>query len=125
MGHVSPASVRRAVLEELARLLAPEGRIFLDVNHRYNFRHYGLLPTCARFLKDRIAGGEGAGDVVVGWKIDGGRCETYGHVFTHGEIVALCRNAGLSVASRTVLDYSTGVHRRWSGWGHLVYELRR
>ena len=33
----------------------PQGRIFVDVNHRYNARHYGALRTALRFLRDRLS----------------------------------------------------------------------
>jgi SAM-dependent methyltransferase len=119
LGHVS----RRAeVLGQFARLLSPQGRIFLDLSHRYNVSHYGLLPTAARFLYDHLSPGETNGDVEVAWN---GRCVTKGHVFTHREVQSLCGAAGLRIEKRFVIDYATGQHRRWAGAGHLLYVLAR
>ena len=39
---------RMEMLRQFARLVSPHGRIFVDVNHRYNARHYGSLKTALR-----------------------------------------------------------------------------
>jgi len=116
LGHIFPASARAQVLLQCARLLAPGGRIFIDVSHRYNARHYGLLPTLWRWVRG------GTGDVVVNWRPEG--VSTAGHVFTDREFVELCRAAGVAVERRLVVDYDTGAVRRWSFQGHLLYVLR-
>jgi 2-polyprenyl-3-methyl-5-hydroxy-6-metoxy-1,4-benzoquinol methylase len=124
LGHISQPSDRVEVLRQFARLLMPGGKIFVDVNHRYNARHYGLLPTAMRFFHDRLFQGEKNGDVVVSWDVGGTRCATLGHVFTHQEVRRLCRSAGLSIEKAFVLDYATGQLRRWKFEGHLLYVLR-
>ncbi len=125
LGHISQHTDRVEVLRQFARLLAPQGKIFVDVNHRYNARHYGMLPTALRFLRDRLFQGEKNGDVVVSWDVGGTRCTTRGHVFTHQEFQRLCRSAGLNIEKTFVVDYSTGQLRGWKFQGHLLYVLRR
>jgi len=125
LGHIFPAAARAEVLRQFARLLSPQGVAFVDVSHRYNAQHYGVLPTAGRFLRDRLAPNQRNGDVTVTWKVAGVPCTTPGHVFTHAEFAALCRVAGLDIARRYVVDYATGVPRRWSFQGHLLYVLRR
>ncbi len=71
------------MLRQCARLLAPGGRIFVDVNHRYNAVHYGWLPTAWRLVRG------GSHDVVVTWRSEG--VSTAGHVFTGREFSDLCR----------------------------------
>jgi 2-polyprenyl-3-methyl-5-hydroxy-6-metoxy-1,4-benzoquinol methylase len=124
LGHISQPADRVEVLRQFARLLTPGGKIFVDVNHRYNARHYGLLPTAMRFLHDRLLHGEKNGDVVVSWDVGGTRCATLGHVFTHQEVQGLCRSAGLKIEKTFVVDYATGQLRRWKFEGHLLYVLR-
>jgi 2-polyprenyl-3-methyl-5-hydroxy-6-metoxy-1,4-benzoquinol methylase len=124
LGHISQPADRVEVLRQFARLLTPGGKIFVDVNHRYNARHYGMLPTTGRFLHDRLFPGEKNGDVVVSWDAGGTRCATLGHVFTHQEVRRLCRSAGLKIAKTFVVDYATGQLRRWKFSGHLLYVLR-
>ena len=114
LGHVSD---RVEALRQFARLLAPEGRAILDVNHRYNARQYGVLPTLGRFLRDTVAWRETSGDVEFPW----GK----GHVFTHREMIALFGAAGLRVRKRIVVDYETGQVRRRSCEGQLLYVLAR
>jgi SAM-dependent methyltransferase len=125
LGHILPAAARLGVLQNLARLLANHGRIFIDVNHRYNARHYGVLPTVVRFLRDLPSPPGTHGDVRVTWEMEGRPCATTGHVFTHPEFAQLARAAGLIIEQRFVVDYQSGELRR-RGWsGHLMYVLRR
>jgi 2-polyprenyl-3-methyl-5-hydroxy-6-metoxy-1,4-benzoquinol methylase len=123
LGHIFPASARLEVLRQFARLLAPEGRIFIDVHHRYNARQYGALPTTLRYLRDWLSG-HADGDVQVSWSAGGTHCVTTGHVFTHQEVDSLCRSAALKIERRFVVNYSTGRQMRWSAQGHLLYVLR-
>jgi hypothetical protein len=112
------------VLRQCRRHITPEGRIFIDVSHRYNTAHYGLLPTIPRFLKDLVRPNESNGDVAVSWDIEGTPCRTKGHVFTHREFARLCTAAGLTVEERIAVDYATGAVRRFTLQGNLLYILR-
>ena len=115
LGHIFPAKARVEVLRQCGRLLAPGGRIFVDVSHRYNMAHYGVAPSLWRWLRGS------SGDVTVNWRAQG--ITTLGHVFTAAEFTALCRDAKLSIEQRYVLDYATGELRRSIFQGHLLYEL--
>lgn len=123
LGHIFPSAARSDVLRHFARLLAPGGRAFIDVNHRYNARHYGALSTSLRFLRDQVSWSEENGDVQVSWSINGERCATMGHVFTQKEMESLCRAAGLNIERKFVVDYATGQERRRAIEGHLLYVL--
>jgi SAM-dependent methyltransferase len=125
LGHIFPYASRLEVLRQFARLVSPKGRIFVDVHHRYNVRHYGAIPTTLRFLHDRLRWKETNGDVVVGWDAGEVQCTTRGHVFTHREFRSLAHPAGLNIEKRLVVDYATGECRRWSIEGHLLYVLSR
>jgi 2-polyprenyl-3-methyl-5-hydroxy-6-metoxy-1,4-benzoquinol methylase len=125
LGHILPSAARVEVLRQFARLVTPQGKIFIDLNHRYNARHYGAMATAMRFLRDRVAPAGSHGDVKVAWDIEGQRCATIGHVFTHAEFAALALGAGLSIEKRFVVDYASGQVRRRSFLGHLLYVLRR
>jgi SAM-dependent methyltransferase len=124
-GHIRPAKTRVQVLARLARLLSPEGVLFLDVNHRYNARSYGLLKTAGRFLHDRLWPRETNGDVNVNWKFGEVDCRTYGHVFSDREMRQLASEANLVVSERVVVDYDTGEIKRREWEGNLFYVLRR
>jgi 2-polyprenyl-3-methyl-5-hydroxy-6-metoxy-1,4-benzoquinol methylase len=119
LGHVFPAAARIEALRQFGRLASPNGKIFVDVNHRYNASRYGALPTALRFLRDRMFPNERNGDVRVSWD----RCTTIGHVFTDKEFCALCLAAGLRIKKRFVVDYNTGEPCRWSFEGNLLYVL--
>ncbi|MBZ5633174.1 MAG: class I SAM-dependent methyltransferase [Acidobacteriia bacterium] len=123
LGHILPSASRIGVLRQFARLVSPRGKIFVDVNHRYNARHYGSLQTALRFLRDRASWDERNGDVTVTWDVEETRCTTQGHVFTDKEFRALSRAAGLTIEKTFVVDYATGELRR-RGWeGNLLYVL--
>jgi len=124
LGHILPAAARLEAMRQFGRLVSPVGRIFIDVNHRYNARHYGLLATAARYLRDRIAPDEAKGDVTVTWNIEGHAVSTTGHVFTHREFALLAETACLEIEERFVVDYASGRLRRRSSAGHLLYVLR-
>jgi 2-polyprenyl-3-methyl-5-hydroxy-6-metoxy-1,4-benzoquinol methylase len=123
LGHVPTAQKRLRALTAVARLLAPQGKFFLDVNHRYNLRAYGILPTSARWLHDLLSPSENNGDVLAKWSA--GAVSTYGHVFTHSEIMRLAASADLEIEERVVLDYENGRTRRFAFQGNLLYVFRR
>jgi SAM-dependent methyltransferase len=125
LGHIFPAAGRLEVLHQFARLISPQGRIFIDVQHRYNACHYGLIPTALRFLRDRVRWKETNGDVVVAWDVGKVRCTTRGHVFTDREFRSLALSAGLNIEKRYIVDYASGECRCWSMEGHLLYVLGR
>jgi hypothetical protein len=118
------AEKRVAVLSSVASLLAQDGKFFLDVNHRYNVRSYGILATSARWIHDLFLHGESNGDVCAKWNLEGSTISTYGHVFTHDEIMRLARAAGLELEERIVIDYGNGSVRRFAFQGNLLYIFR-
>jgi SAM-dependent methyltransferase len=124
LGHIFPSAARVEVMRQFGRLASASGRIFIDVNHRYNARHYGAVATAVRLLRDRISPGEGNGDVTVTWHVGGQHCATTGHVFTQREFERLAQSAGLRVEKRFFVDYASGVTRRRSWEGNLLYVLR-
>jgi SAM-dependent methyltransferase len=125
LGHIFPSASRLEVLHQFARLVSPQGRIFVDVHHRYNVRHYGAIPTVLRLLRDQLRWKATNGDVIVAWNVEQVRCTTRGHVFTHPEFCSLAQAAGLNVVNEFAVDYATGELRRWRFKGHLLYVLGR
>jgi 2-polyprenyl-3-methyl-5-hydroxy-6-metoxy-1,4-benzoquinol methylase len=125
LGHVIGHKCRQRALSNIAQLLTPNGKMFLDVNHRYNARSYGLTATCARRLKDALTRDLKNGDVTASWRVAESRVSTYGHVFTHGEVMRLAHSAGLQLESRLVVDYENGSLRRLPWLGNLLYIFRR
>lgn len=123
LGHIPTAEKRRRAITAIARLLAPQGQLFLDVNHRYNLRSYGILTTGARWIHDALSPTENDGDVLVNWGKAG--ISTYGHVFTNREVMRLAKAAGFELQERLVIDYDDGRIRRFSFQGNLLYVFRR
>lgn len=125
LGHIFPAEKRIEVLRRCGRLLSPGGLMFVDVSHRYNARHYGVFPTLARMLRDRIFPNEENGDVVTAWDVKGARYATNGHVFTDAEFRRIAARAGLTIRKSVAVDYATGEIRQSKFSGHILYVLSR
>jgi SAM-dependent methyltransferase len=125
LGHIPGDQNRRRALSSMAQLLSPTGKLFVDVNHRYNAKSYSLAATCARWLKDRVLRDPRTGDVTANWTVGESRVSTYGHVFTDSEIVRLATYAGVDIAERIVVDYENGSVRRLPWLGNLLYVFCR
>lgn len=123
-GHILPEAARLEALRQIKRLLTPNGRLFLDVNHRYNARRYGWRNTLARFLYDTLRANERNGDVVAAWNLGGRETRVRGHVFTDKELQKLIRAAGLAIDHRFVVDYTTGQLCPHPTQGNLLYIIR-
>jgi SAM-dependent methyltransferase len=124
LGHVATEN-REHTLCAVAQLLSPDGKFFLDINHRYNLRAYGILPACARWLRDHLFPSESNGDVLANWEVGESSISTYGHVFAHREIVRLAGAAGLELEKRIAINYENGKIQRFSFQGNLLYVFRR
>ena len=125
LGHIRGVQSRVRAMRAMGCLLTPEGKCFVDVNHRYNLQSYGVFPTAARFLRDSISYKSENADVTATWKIDGQSISTYGHVFSDREVRNLAHAAGLEIEERIVVDYDTGKIRSFAFTGNLLYVLRR
>jgi len=123
LGHFESTDERTAVLARLKTLLTPSGRIFLDVNHRYNARAYGWPKTALRMVYDFFSPLETNGDVVVSWQEGEKQIRTRGHVFTQRELLHVFSDAGLAVKSRWVVDYRSGELHSNPLMGNLLYQL--
>lgn len=119
LGHLFPVESRLEMLRQVARLLSPDGRAFIDVSNRYNARHYGWPRTMARMAADLFR--KEHGDVRPAWKLRDGDLVTKGHVFTNREFVTLARNAGLRIIASKSIDYANGRERKSLLEGHLFY----
>lgn len=124
LGHIAPRESRVELLKQIRRLLSPSGSAFIDISHRYNVRHYGILPILLRAIRDRLVRDDTNGDVRACWDIDGVRFATNGHVFTHSEFQTLAHGAGLHIKKSYSVDYATGQIHKSMFSGHLFYVLQ-
>jgi len=125
LGHIRRVEDRERAMWGMADRLMPGGKCFLDVNHRYNFRSYGVIASAARFIRDSAFYNESNADVIATWDLGGSSISTHGHVFTDREVRQLAAAAGLSIEDRIVVDYGSGKVRRFAFEGNLLYVFRR
>jgi 2-polyprenyl-3-methyl-5-hydroxy-6-metoxy-1,4-benzoquinol methylase len=123
LGHIRPARARQEVLRQLASRLSASGKLFVDVNHRYNARAYGRSRTLLRLLQDFVRPSEHNGDVTTRWTFGDLRCATYGHLFTEKEMREMALGAGLKVEEQIAVDYDSGETTRSTFQGNLLYVL--
>lgn len=123
LGHINTPALRRDALRRMRDRLAPRGRIFIDVNNRYNAPAYGWLKSLGRAAYDLFNPADENGDVEFVWRIAGRLIPGRGHVFTPREINRLIADAGLRIERRYVIDYQTGRQSRVCFAGQLLYEL--
>jgi SAM-dependent methyltransferase len=124
LGHLPDRDARIAALEGMRRLLAPEGRLFCDVNNRHNARAYGPGTVMLRRLLDKVAPDERRGDASFEWNVGGERIPARGHLFTPTEMDGLIRAGQLEVEERMTIDYVSGQMSPSARAGQLVYRLR-
>ena len=123
LGHVSSPEKRLNALRNMRALLSPGGALFLDVQNRYNARHYGRIRTSARMFYDVFRPSADNGDVTVQWHTKIGAVRAYGHVFTPKEMVVLFREARLNIRKSFMIDYATGQERRSRFDGSMFFIL--
>ncbi len=125
LGHIENHQKRLLALRKMRSLISDGGRIFLDVNNRYNARSYGWVKTLGRILYDQVRPSETNGDVSYTWRVGDQHIPSSGHVFTPGEMHNLIAGAGLRVNARYVVDYETGRRHRSLFRGQLFYVLSK
>lgn len=125
LGHIPDREGRLAALSRMAALLAPGGRLFLDVNNRYNAPAYGRVRVAWRMLLDWLRPDDRRGDVRFAWEVGGRRIPASGHLFTPAEMRGLFARAGLAVLACQNIDYVTGQRSRLPWRGQRLYVAGR
>jgi SAM-dependent methyltransferase len=124
LGHV-PTDKQKIALTNLANIVEANGVIFLDVNNRYNIKHYGFRSVIKNAFKDIIKRDKANGDFPLFLKTDKGEIETVVHIFNPLEIKKLIKSAGLEIQKMVVVDYSNGKIGRNIFSGQLVFKLKK
>lgn len=122
LGHV-PGARRLVALLNMRLVLGPGGRLFLDVNNRYNAQAYGWRRVAGNIVRNCFNGR--SGEVIVSISVEDWTFRTRSHVFTRCEMRRLFRAADLRVINEWFVDYETGELHQSQWAGQLVYELGR
>jgi len=88
LGHVETPYRRRQALTNMAHLLAPNGRLFIDVHNRYNFRAYGLMRVLRNFAADVVRFRKPSGDFPLRVSTTTGTLLTTVHIFAPWSFLA-------------------------------------
>jgi SAM-dependent methyltransferase len=123
LGHIPGTRARVEALRRMGQLLAPGGRIILDVNNRHNSNAYGKCKVMGRRLLDAVYPDEGRGDVSFTWDIGGEKIPASGHLFTPAEMLGLFRLAGLRLIRSFAIDYKSGKRSDDLCQGQIIFIL--
>jgi len=124
LGHLQGRQDRIAALRRMRDMLAPGGRVFLDVQNRHNATAYGWGRVLTRVVLDALRPDDRRGDTVFDWKVGDKTIRGSGHLFTPQEIGGLLSEAGLDIVSRSTFDYATGKQSGSALLGQLVFVCR-
>lgn len=125
LGHIETSEQRLQALCNVANMLTPTGKLFLDVNNRYNVAHYGLRSVIRNATADWLRPSKSNGDFPLSIELGSGRLSTSVHIFAPWEIEYLLRSAGLQIVKRTVVNYATGQVVPSIFQGQLFYQLQK
>jgi ubiquinone/menaquinone biosynthesis C-methylase UbiE len=119
-GHISSDKDRVEVLKKISKSLKPGGKCIIDVNNRYNARHYGRLAVLRNMFNDLVRRSDR------GWfplTMNG----VSGKVYLHrpAEIKRYLSGVNLKIESAHYFDYSSGIVRKMPWEGQCVYVLTR
>lgn len=125
MGHMPDRDARVRALRKMAALLAPGGKIMLDVNNRHNTAAYGKYTVLGRRILDAIRPDERRGNVSFSWNINGLNIPANGHLFTPAEMRTLFQKAGLRLTKSFAIDYKSGARTTDLTKGQMFFILEK
>lgn len=119
-GHIPSENDRIEVLRKISKCLKPNGKCIIDVNNRYNLRHYGIWAVVYNVFNDLLCKKDS------GWftfKVN----EVEGKVYIHRpeEFKGYLSGINLKVESIYYIDYESGAVRKTQWGGQCVYVLSR
>jgi 2-polyprenyl-3-methyl-5-hydroxy-6-metoxy-1,4-benzoquinol methylase len=124
LGHIPDYPNRLKSLNNMKNLVSEKGRIFIDVNNRYNAKSYGYFKTLFRIIYDFVFPGYTNGDVHYQWEIDGEKIPAKGHFFIPSEIKSLISDTNLNIINLKIINYETGKEERFFFQGQMLLELK-
>jgi trans-aconitate methyltransferase len=102
MGHIISFEERIKFLKKTNELLSSKGIIILDINNRYNIKHYGIYSFLLNSLKSIIK-------KEPGWfNIEINKSKTPVYIHSLKEMKKLIKKANLSIDKLFVINYDTG-----------------
>lgn len=124
LGHVPDRQSRITALRNLKQLLSTDGRLYFDINNRYNVKAYGKDIVKNNYTVD-INNPSGLydnnGDILYKMHADSKEILAWGHVFNPREIKTLIEESGLKVIDHHLIDYDTGDLAASFGQGNPLF----
>ena len=124
LGHIDTHEKRVVALKNMKNLLNEQGRLYIDVNNRYNINQYGLFSVFRNILED-IFFFKKTGDFLL--KVNDGKniLQTQVHIFTVYEMRRLFNSSGLRIQQTRVIDYQNGNENKSIFRGQLLFVVSK
>jgi len=124
-GHIPTEQGRLNALNNMRNLLNPNGRIYIDVNNRYNIIQYGLKNVVVNIIKDVVKTNKINGDFGLQISTPSDlKIKTICHIFTPTEIKNLIKLSKLEMIKEIPVNYLTGLIEKTIFGGQLFYILK-
>lgn len=119
-GHLGGKKSRFLAFQNVNRSLSENGLFFLDVNNRYNIRHYGLKSVIVNLLQTVFRYGNRGFFV-----LNVGNETTKVYIHTPSEIDRIASRTGFELIKKLYVDYNTGEVVSTKFCGQIFYCLRK
>jgi 2-polyprenyl-3-methyl-5-hydroxy-6-metoxy-1,4-benzoquinol methylase len=126
LGHIETDNKRILALRNMKKMLTKDGKIFLDVNNRYNFLQYGFKNVLINIWKDVTDPKSENGDFSYKIKVMN-NCEINAitHIFNKLEMARIIKKAELRILRLIPVNYNKGTIVSSTFFGQLFYILEK
>jgi len=121
LGHIETKEKRVAALKNMAHLLTDNGKLYIDVNNRYNTAHYGIVSVIRNIFASVFLFYKKNGDFPLQVKNPESTLRTKVHIFTNFEMNRLFKASKLRILERKIIDYQDGTEKKSSFAGQLFF----
>jgi SAM-dependent methyltransferase len=120
-GHLPSRSEKSKFVEKMFSLCEKNGKVYLDINNRYNIRHYGVKNFLKTVFKDAIHL-KNRGKFKL--KLPNNVMSSV-YIHTPWELDKMINSAGFSIDEKAYFDYESGerVQNFWNG--QILYKLSK
>jgi 2-polyprenyl-3-methyl-5-hydroxy-6-metoxy-1,4-benzoquinol methylase len=124
LGNIAEYPRRIEALAHMKEVMRQNGRIFIDVNNRYNLANYGWKILTENLFNDIIRPNRNNGTVEYKIKVtDNKEIDSYCHFFNPKELPEIFKELDLKVLKSVYVDYTTGaLTHQWGGQMFYVVE---
>jgi len=111
LGHIPDHQSRISVLNNLKQKLSKNGKLYFDLNNRYNVSAYGKTIVFNNYMNDKNNPSKSFndnGNIFYDMHVNDKKVPAWGHVFSSQEAKTLIHESGLNLVKQYLIDYDNG-----------------